>query len=328
MHGRRARALSLGLLLLFFCSVLSPSAAGAKTISVGDYQQLLQDSLTRLQRDPQSAADVAQQLESIDRVSITDQSTVQVDLSAVITWLTASPPQVDQAETSLSTSLAQFDHVGTTSVDQRTADQAQLDSILKRSEFQPNDSQHHTSIFGWIGGHLRSITWPILGPIVHVVRRSLGGLAPWRTIGAIALVVIGILVVVGMVVGPVRGIRRLFGPRIARYAGDSPLAVQTAAQLRHEADDLARDSSYRLAIRTLYLAALVRLDERGLLRFERALTNREVLRSAAAHDGATLSQRLAPLVERIDRFWYGTDLCTLQDYREFARLSEWAWESS
>ena len=299
-------------------------------MTMGSYRQLLQDSLTSLQSNPQSAPDVAQRLESIDRVSISDQSTVQVDLSAIVSWLKATPPQVDQAETSLATMLAQFDRAdsASTSSDQISAAQAQLDSILKRSEFQSQDGKSHSSIFGWIGAHVRAIVWPILGPIVHVIRRSLGGVAPWRTIGVIALVVIGILVVVTMVVGPVRAIRRLFGPRIARYTGEAAPAVLTAAELRHEAEELARDSSYRLAVRTLYLAALVRLDERGLLRFERTLTNREVLRSAAGHDGATLSQRLAPLVERIDRYWYGTDLCTLEEYREFARLSEWAWEGS
>ncbi len=330
MDSRRARVRSLGFVLLFLWVVLAPSTARANTMTIGDYRQLLQDALSSLRSNPQSAADVAQRLESIDRVSTSDQSTVQVDLSTIVAWLKASPPQVDQAETSLTTMLAQFDRADSASLsaDQISAAQAQLDSILKRSEFQPQNGKSHSGIFGWIGAHVRAIVWPILGPIVHVIRRSVGGVAPWRTIGVVALVVMGILVVVTMVVGPVRAIRRLFGPRIARYAGEAAPAVLTAAELRHEAEELARDRSYRLAVRTLYLAALVRLDERGLLRFERALTNREVLRSAAIHDGATLSQRLAPLVDRVDRYWYGTELCTLQEYREFARLSEWAWEGS
>jgi hypothetical protein len=56
-------------------------------------------------------------------------------------------------------------------------------------------------------------------------------------------------------------------------------------------------------MRLLYLAALLHLDEVGMLRFDRALTNREVLASVAAD--APLRRQLAPVVAQFDRVWYG-----------------------
>ncbi|MGA7671437.1 MAG: DUF4129 domain-containing protein [Nitrolancea sp.] len=328
MSNRRWRAFLLGLMLLIVWSMLVPATASAEVVSVSDYQKILRQELSYLKQDPRLAPEVAQRLRQIWYVEMPDQSTIEVDVRSIVYYLTASPPRVDDAIASITSILTDFDRAKTApmSANGVASADASLAAILSRSEFQPRETSSHTGVWGWIGVHLRAIFGPILGPLARILRQSLGGLAPWRTIGVIALIVIGILVVITIVVAPVRGFRRLFGPRIARYA-DAPVPdVLTATQLRQEADELARNRSYRLAVRTLYLAALVRLDERGLLRFERALTNREVLRSATSHDGSALSQRLAPLVDRVDRYWYGTDLCTEQEYREFAQLSAWAWE--
>lgn len=56
-------------------------------------------------------------------------------------------------------------------------------------------------------------------------------------------------------------------------------------------------------MRYLYLAALLRLDERGQLRYNRALTNREYL--DRVQDNPHLQAALPPIVETFDRVWYG-----------------------
>jgi hypothetical protein len=124
----------------------------------------------------------------------------------------------------------------------------------------------------------------------------------------------------------IRGLRRGFAPGVARLPVVAPGERLTAIDLRREAEEMAGERSYRLAIRALYLAALVRLDERGVLSFERALTNREVLKNAGASGRSSLVDRLAPLVDRFVRHWYGAVVCTEDDYREFSRLAAWAWE--
>jgi len=47
------------------------------------------------------------------------------------------------------------------------------------------------------------------------------------------------------------------------------------------------------------------LEERGVLRYDRTLTNREVLE--AVPTGSPLRGRLAPVVQTFDRVWYGFD---------------------
>jgi hypothetical protein len=140
--------------------------------------------------------------------------------------------------------------------------------------------------------------------------------------------VIGVVALTALGIWAVRGLRRGFAPGVARLPVVAPGERINAVDLRREAEELAAHRSYRLAIRALYLAALLRLDERGVLAFDRALTNREVLKSAGTTGSASLVERLAPLVERFDRHWYGAVVCTEDDFREFSRLTAWAWEAA
>lgn len=79
----------------------------------------------------------------------------------------------------------------------------------------------------------------------------------------------------------------------------------------------ARAGDTRAAIRYLYLSALLSLDERGLLRFDRTLTNREYLR--ALRDHATLRRLLSPVVGTFDRAWYGRIPVTEEEFQEYQR---------
>jgi hypothetical protein len=56
-------------------------------------------------------------------------------------------------------------------------------------------------------------------------------------------------------------------------------------------------------VRYLYLSALLWLDERDHLRYDRALTNREYLERV--RNNPALRTRLAPVIETFDRVWYG-----------------------
>lgn len=85
------------------------------------------------------------------------------------------------------------------------------------------------------------------------------------------------------------------------------------------ADALAERSGaaadYRAAIRYLYLACLLFLDERGLIQFDPALTNYEHLRQTSG----PLHTRLAPVVGIFDRVWYGfapVDETLYQQFRQ------------
>ncbi|MEX1157933.1 MAG: DUF4129 domain-containing protein, partial [Thermomicrobiales bacterium] len=100
----------------------------------------------------------------------------------------------------------------------------------------------------------------------------------------------------------------------------------SSAEARAEAERLFAAGEYRAALRLLYLATLIRWEEAGRLRFDRSLTNREVVARVSRQGDAGLLEQLSPLVDRFDRVWYGGAPCTSDDYTTFASLAERAWE--
>lgn len=84
------------------------------------------------------------------------------------------------------------------------------------------------------------------------------------------------------------------------HAADEDLSAEAALQ---KAQALSGAGDYRTAVRYLYLSALLLLEERGLLRYNRSLTNREYLRSVSHLP--ELSAILRDVVDVFDRVWYG-----------------------
>ncbi len=98
----------------------------------------------------------------------------------------------------------------------------------------------------------------------------------------------------------------------------------TANAARQQAATLAAAGNYREAVRQLYLSALLALEERNLLTYDRSLTNREVL--AQLRDQTAVQNHLQPVVETFDNVWYGIqepDQATFTTYeREIDQLVE------
>lgn len=95
-------------------------------------------------------------------------------------------------------------------------------------------------------------------------------------------------------------------------SANDPLTSQAAHQ---QAQNSAGIGDYRAAVRYLYLACLLSLDERGLLRYDRSLTNREVVRTVAHLP--ELAGLLGEVVELFDRVWYGFQPITESTYRQY-----------
>ena len=90
--------------------------------------------------------------------------------------------------------------------------------------------------------------------------------------------------------------------------------TEKAALARAETAEAA--SNYREALRFLYLSAVLHLQERGVLPYDKSLTNREYLRQAQAD--AELHTALGPAITVFDEVWYGHKLCdaeTVANYR-------------
>jgi hypothetical protein len=102
-------------------------------------------------------------------------------------------------------------------------------------------------------------------------------------------------------------LRRLIGIFVQQAEAAAPDDLtdgpRTAAEARAQAQAAAQSGQYRVAVRRLYLAALLQLAEGGWIEVARNLTNREVLGRVPAD--SPVYAHLLPVVETFDRVWYG-----------------------
>lgn len=128
------------------------------------------------------------------------------------------------------------------------------------------------------------------------------------------LTVVGVLALAAIVLFFVRSLRATLVSEVDLEERASDAVMSSSAALR-QAQQLAAGSDYRSAVRYLYLATVLALDERGLLRFDKALTNREVLRQSSTHQ--RLKDELTPVVETFDKVWYGLQPISDEQYRQY-----------
>ena len=91
--------------------------------------------------------------------------------------------------------------------------------------------------------------------------------------------------------------------------------TERAALARAETAEAASD--FRGALRFLYLSAILHLQEREILPYDKSLTNREYLHQAQAD--IDLHTALGPAVTVFDEVWYGHKPCdaeTVASYRD------------
>ena len=91
--------------------------------------------------------------------------------------------------------------------------------------------------------------------------------------------------------------------------------TERAALARAETAEAASD--FRGALRFLYLSAILHLQERGVLPYDKSLTNREYLHRA--QEDIDLHTALGPAITVFDEVWYGHKPCdaeTVASYRD------------
>ncbi|MCP4415649.1 MAG: DUF4129 domain-containing protein [Chloroflexi bacterium] len=111
---------------------------------------------------------------------------------------------------------------------------------------------------------------------------------------------------------------------IADFTADAALTAEdelngeplTADLALKRAQELSGEGDYRTAVRYLYLSSLLLLEERGLLRYDRSLTNYEYLRSVAHRP--ELAAILRDVIDVFDRVWYGFQLLEANEYEQYA----------
>ena len=103
-------------------------------------------------------------------------------------------------------------------------------------------------------------------------------------------------------------------------SGNTQERVETERAALAHAETAEASNDFRGALRFLYLSAILHLQERGVLPYDKSLTNREYLHQAQV--GIDMQARLGPAVTVFDEVWYGHKPCdaeTVADYRNLLR---------
>ncbi len=93
--------------------------------------------------------------------------------------------------------------------------------------------------------------------------------------------------------------------------------VKTEKAALVRADNAVESNDFRSALRYLYLSALLHLQERGILPYDKSLTNREYLHQSQVD--MHLQKSLGPAITVFDEVWYGYKPCdaeTVANYRD------------
>jgi hypothetical protein len=246
---------------------------------------------------------LALQWDALTTVELPDGRVVPVDHSYLVSLLRTHIPNLPKIEHLLAALLAERDNLalGQFTDDDRDA----LNHILSRSEFQwETQDTGQPSVLEELWQRIQDKLAEWLSPLVNFE-----GSNYVIAIGAVLLLTASLLFLFRNL---------LFGfvaeARLAPYsqAGDEVLTADTALQ---RAQNLSLGGDYRSAVRYLYLSALLMLEERGLLGYDRTKTNREYLHSVS--DQPELEKRLRNVVDVFDRVWYGYQSIDEQHYQYY-----------
>jgi hypothetical protein len=182
-----------------------------------------------------------------------------------------------------------------------------LRQILARSEFSQTPLERWDQrVREWLMERLRSL-------FRGVRPAALQTIAFVVYYGFLALLVLLLAYLIWTYVPGLR-LRRL--GRAARLSADGTVvAPESAAAHLAAADAAAAAGRYLDALRHAYTAMLLRLDAAGLVAFDRARTNWEVLRALQRAGNTTVRDLFQPVTLALDEKLYGGRPATEEDYR-------------
>lgn len=308
----RLTLLTLGLGLFFGAVQAAPLA---DSIDEAGYWLLVEESQALLESllDDSQTQDVTVRLESlaarweqVKRVQVDGGDVVQVDSSAWVAMLRADSPDLEGLHTLFLALQEERQHLSA-SADVPQGALADLEEILARPEYQWQEQtpswlqELYDRIWAWLLDLLDQA-----GPAGEVT----------TGLGLDILNILAVVVFIGVLA---YALRRLFSDLIsdadlgASDADEQPLSARLALD---RADTFSQTGDYRSAVRYLYLSALLILDERGLLYYDRTKTNREYLRQVAGN--LRVAELLREVIVVFDRVWYGFQPVDEALYKHYA----------
>ena len=273
--------------------VLTPAMAQNQPPDLETYTGWVREAFAAAQRsDRLGLEDAATRLVATSSVRLPGEATIAVDNGWLRDALKSAEPDLPVIAERLGAIIdALAQPPSAAPADARERLQRMLDQPPFKQPDAPQTPAWLREFFDW------------LGRLLENAFRPLGRISPsgGRTV-AWVIAIVGAVLLVGVLAYLLRGLRRGVVARAHADDGD-PEANLTAKTALDQAGGLARGGDYRTAVRYLYISALLWLDERDILRYDRALTNREYLERV--RDNTALRERMAPIVETFDRVWYG-----------------------
>jgi hypothetical protein len=284
--------LFLGVLL---CSALFPGRSYAQEApDTQAYTALVREALAAARRGDQiGLADAGGRLVNITAVRLPDGSLANVNNAWLRDELQRNPPNtllIADRLGALADALAAPPPGAPADALER------LRTILSNPPYGTRERQE-VEPPSWL---IEFLSW--LGRLIEAMLRPFGVVIPGAA-NAVAWVIgiLGLILLIGVTADLINGLRR--ATATTEDDADQSEEVLTSREALTQASTLARDGDRRAAVRYLYLAALLRLDEQGLLHYDRALTNREYIERV--RDNPKLHENLRAIVEIFDQVWYG-----------------------
>lgn len=308
--------LSLWLLLCALLLGATPHAAYAQDTSpdLPTYETWLREAFAAAQRgDRLGLGQVAPQLIETSTIRDAEGTLIPIDNRWLEEALQEEQPDLPQIAQRLGALIETLSHPNTDVPDNALQ---RLQEMLNNPPFAQTEEGDETRNNDLL---LRFLEW-----LFRQLDRLFGdaggpGTQPIDVVGWL-LVGVSILILVGAGIYLFINMRRsLTREAHVNISGDDEIMISAAAAFQ-QASSLAHDGDYRTAMRYLYLSALLWLDERELLRYDRALTNREYLERL--RDNPDLRAHLTPIVDTFDRVWYGYDALNADDFASYQQQVE------
>lgn len=180
--------------------------------------------------------------------------------------------------------------------------------VVQRPDYQYDveaDTELIALFFDWLLWFFEILTSPFRW--IHGMSAGLPDVLRWVITISLSLVLIGLLL--HMIYSLVATAR---APKQAPYkTRDERQRTLQPKELEARADEAVSEGDFIGAVRMLFRAAVLRIEQVEKRKTRPGTTNRELLRkyrSTPLFDGLTL------FVETIDHKWYGDDVCTRSDY--------------
>lgn len=316
------RALLLGALCAVALGLL-PDAARAADVDLPTYVQRItvaKEALAQAQSLAGAPRDAAIQrardaLTGIDGVTV-NGTRYPAPHADALAALHRSPPDTERASIALTTLLALLTDQQSATPDPQA--RRNLDRVLSDRAFreaEPNIVQKQAIRFrSWVGEQLRRVFRPlrrVQTPTAPAGTPGAGPLARLLALLGSSLPLIILTLAFAAVIA--FSIGRRWRKRAKKPADNAALPPRTATEWRRHADALAAQGDYRAAVRALFRGTLTDLDERRLVAFDPALTDREYLREAQRQQWP-LSEPLRRFVRLVEAIFYADAPCHATEY--------------